>query len=202
MTIEFRENERVGVIGGNGSGKSTLLKMLSGIYPPTSGRIETDGEVSALFDFSLGFEADATGRENIYFRGYLQGESTQEIAAKFDEIVEFSELTEFIDIPVRCYSAGMLVRLGFAISTLMRPDILLVDECLAAGDANFMSKAKTRMQEMINEAQLLIIVSHDMETIAELCDRVIWMEKGILKMDGSPDHVIRTYQNRPLCNAA
>ncbi|QDT36373.1 ABC transporter ATP-binding protein [Stratiformator vulcanicus] len=202
VTLSIVEGERVGIIGNNGSGKSTILRMMAGVYPPTAGRCEIDGNVNALFDFSLGFEQNATGRDNVYYRGYLQGQSPSSIRNHIDEIIEFSELDEFIDIPIRCYSAGMLVRLGFAISTAVDPDILLIDECLAAGDASFQAKAAARMDEMISRAQLIVLVSHDLGAIERLCTRVVWMERGNVVLDGPAADVIAAYQDENKFTAA
>src|SRR5262249_49566117 len=151
------EGERVGVLGHNGAGKSTLLKLLAGVYPPTRGRRVVEGQISSLFDIALGFEIEATGWDNIRYRGYLQGETPDSIGEKMQPIADFSELGEFLNVPVRYYSAGMMVRLAFSIATAIDPEVLLVDEVLGAGDLAFQAKARQRMKEMIERARLLVL---------------------------------------------
>jgi lipopolysaccharide transport system ATP-binding protein len=193
FTLEIQRGERLGVIGHNGAGKSTLLKVLAGIYPPTSGTLTVQGEVSSLFDIALGFEQDATGWENIYFRGYLQGETPRTIKAKMQPIADFSELGDFLNTPVRYYSAGMRLRLAFSIATTIEPEILLVDEVLSVGDMAFMEKAAQRMREMMDKAQLIVMVSHDLEAIKRICHRVVWMDHGRMRLVGRPQEVIDAY---------
>jgi lipopolysaccharide transport system ATP-binding protein len=195
ITLSVHEGERLGIIGHNGAGKSTLLRMLAGIYPPTSGQRIVEGRISSLFDVTLGFEMDANGYENIRFRGYLQGETPASIRGKVNEIVEFTELKDFMNVPVRYYSAGMLVRLGFAIATVIQPEILLVDEVLSVGDFNFQRKARTRMREMMNKAKLIVAVSHDLNTMAKFCDRVVWLDHGCLKEIGPAPEIISHYKH-------
>ena len=154
VSLTVEEGERVGIIGPNGAGKSTLLKLLAGVYPPMRGRRLVDGRISSLFDISLGFEQDATGWENIFYRGYLQGETPRSVRAKIQPIAEFSELGDFLNMPVRYYSAGMMVRLAFSIATAVEPEILLVDEVLSVGDMSFQDKARRRMQEMMGRTAL------------------------------------------------
>ncbi len=193
VSLGIRAGERIGVIGHNGAGKSTLLKLLAGIYQPTKGTRIVKGRVSSLFDLSLGFEMDATGWENISYRGYLQGETPRSIRAKTDAIAEFSELGKFLDMPVRYYSAGMMVRLAFSIVTAVKPEILLIDEVLSVGDMAFQDKARKRMKEMMERAQLIVVVSHDMKTLAGLCDRGLWLDHGRVRLDGPIDDVIDAY---------
>jgi ABC-type polysaccharide/polyol phosphate transport system ATPase subunit len=181
------------VIGHNGAGKSTLLKLLAGIYPPTSGDRAVDGRICSLFDISLGFEPEASGWENITYRAYLQGETPATLKGKIEEIAAFTELGDFLDLPVRHYSAGMLMRLAFSIATTIEPEVLLVDEVLAVGDLSFQNKARARMREMMAAARLMVIVAHDLPTIRDLCTRVLWMEHGQVKMQGRPDEVIDAY---------
>ncbi len=152
INLRVGEGERLGIVGSNGAGKSTLLKLLAGIYPPTAGRREVRGRISSLFEISLGFEADATGWENIAYRGYLQGETPRSIRGKIKPIADFSELGKFLDMPVRYYSAGMMIRLAFSIATAVEPEILIIDEVLAAGDAAFQTKARDRMRNLIARA--------------------------------------------------
>src|SRR6516225_1234558 len=175
VSLEMHEGERVGVLGHNGAGKSTLLKVLAGIYPPTQGQRLVEGRISSLFDIALGFEMDASGWENICYRGYLQGETPQTIRAKLQPIAEFTELGDALDMPVRYYSAGMKVRLAFSIATAIEPEILLVDEVLSVGDRSFQEKAAKRMRDMMEKARLIVLVSHDLKSIQRLCQRAIWM---------------------------
>ena len=193
LSLEIREGERLGIIGHNGAGKSTLLKVLAGIYPPTDGRITVEGHISSLFEIALGFEPDASGWENIYYRGYLQGETPQSIKAKVQPIAEFSELGPFLDMPVRYYSSGMKVRLAFSIATAIEPEVLLVDEVLSVGDKAFQEKAGKRMRDMMAKAQLIILVSHDLDSVVKLCHRAIWMDHGRIRMDGLPKKVVDAY---------
>jgi ABC-type polysaccharide/polyol phosphate transport system ATPase subunit len=193
FSLEVSSGERVGVIGHNGAGKSTLLKVLAGIYPPTSGTVTVQGQISSLFDIALGFEPDASGWENICFRGYLQGETPRTIKNKMQPIAEFSELGKFLDTPVRYYSAGMRLRLAFSIATTIEPEVLLVDEVLSVGDMAFMEKAAHRMREMMDRAQLMVMVSHDMESIKKLCHRVVWMDHGHVRQIGRPAEIIDAY---------
>ncbi len=198
VTFEIHEGEKVGIIGANGAGKSTLLKAIAGLYPINSGGLSTKGKIRSLFDLALGFEVEATGRENIMYRALLLGETPKVIREKTNEIIEFADLGEFIDYPIKAYSAGMIVRLAFAISTMIDGDILLLDEIFGAGDANFMSKAKLRIMNMIENAKILIFVSHDFSAISELCQRVIWLDDGRVRMDGKPEEVIKAYLDNTL----
>ncbi len=193
VNLTLDEGDRVGVIGHNGAGKSTLLKLLAGIYPPTKGKRLVDGQISSLFDIALGFESEATGWENIGYRSYLQGETPKTIKDKIQPIAEFSELGDFLDMPVRHYSSGMSVRLAFSIATAIEPEILLVDEVLSAGDMAFQDKARRRMQEMMSKAKIIVMVSHDLTSIAKLCDRALWLDHGTIRADGPADEVIEAY---------
>lgn len=194
IDLSLREGDRLGIIGHNGAGKSTLLKLLAGIYPPTSGRRHVEGQISSLFDIALGFEPEATGWENICYRGYLQGETPRTIRPKMQPIADFSELGSFLDMPVRYYSAGMLVRLAFAIATAIDPEILLVDEVLSVGDMAFQAKARERMREMIARARLLVMVSHDLDSLASLCERGLWLDHGRIVRTGPMDEVLDAYK--------
>jgi ABC-type polysaccharide/polyol phosphate transport system ATPase subunit len=194
FSLEVRSGERLGVIGHNGAGKSTLLKVLAGIYPPTAGTLKVEGEISSLFDIALGFEEEATGWENICFRGYLQGETPRTIKDKMRPIAEFSELGKFLDTPVRYWSAGMRLRLAFSIATAIEPEVLLVDEVLSVGDMAFTEKARQRMRDMMDKAQLIVLVSHDMDSIQQLCQRVVWMDHGRIRQIGRPREVIDAYK--------
>jgi ABC-type polysaccharide/polyol phosphate transport system ATPase subunit len=193
VCLSGRDGERIGIIGHNGAGKSTLLKLLAGIYPPTKGRRVVKGRISSLFDIALGFEGDASGWENIAYRGYLQGETPRSIRAKVQQIADFSELGKFLDMPVRYYSAGMMVRLAFSIATAIEPEILLVDEVLSVGDMAFQEKAQQRMREMMSRAQLIVVVSHDLDSLAKVSDRAIWLDHGRVRQSGPSLEVIKAY---------
>ena len=193
VKLRARVGDRIGIIGHNGAGKSTLLKLLAGVYPPTSGRRRVQGQISSLFDIALGFEMDANGWENIAFRSYLQGETPRTLKDKVQPIAEFSELGDFLDMPVRYYSAGMKVRLAFSIATAIEPEILLVDEVLSVGDVAFQEKARQRMQEMMARAKIIVLVSHDLASTTNLCDRVVWMDHGTIRMEGPAQQVISAY---------
>lgn len=193
FNLEIHEGERVGIIGHNGAGKSTLLRALAGVYPIKSGSIEMSGEVRSMFDLTLGFDMDSTGRDNIMNRGLMLGSTPSEVRAKEQEIIDFAELGEFIDYPIKAYSSGMLVRLAFAISTSVRGEIMLVDEVLSAGDANFQKKARERMLNIMEQAKILVLVLHDMNTIQAVCNRVVLLQKGEIVADGAPDEIVDQY---------
>ena len=193
ISLQLSEGERVGIIGPNGAGKSTLLRVLAGVYPPTSGRRTVVGRIASLFEITLGFEMDANGWENIGFRSYFQGETPRTLRGKVAQIAEFSELDKFLDMPLRYYSAGMMVRLAFSIATAIEPEILLVDEVLSAGDLSFQCKARSRIERLLGDARLVVMVSHDLTSIGKLCDRVIWMDHGRVRQFGPADRVIAAY---------
>jgi ABC-type polysaccharide/polyol phosphate transport system ATPase subunit len=193
INLRIREGDRLGILGRNGAGKSTLLKTLAGIYPPTEGYRIVEGRISSLFEIAVGFEQEGTGWENINYRGYLQGETPTSIRAKTQEIADFSELGDFLNMPVRYYSAGMTVRLAFSIVTAIDPEILLVDEVLGVGDMAFQQKARQRMRDMMAKARLMVMVSHDMESLASICNRLIWLDKGSIRMEGPPAEVVTAY---------
>lgn len=193
VTFEIKEGERVGLVGHNGAGKSTLLRALSNVYAPTAGRAIIDGEIGSLVDIGLGIDGEATGRENIFIRGALLGLRRKEIERQFDEIVEFSELGEFINMPVRTYSSGMHLRLAFAVATIIRPEILLMDEWLSVGDAAFNEKAERRLNDLVQSSRILVIASHSRELIERTCNRAMWFEHGHLKMDADAQTVCTAY---------
>jgi ABC-type polysaccharide/polyol phosphate transport system ATPase subunit len=193
VNLTIREGDRLGIVGHNGAGKSTMLKLLAGVYPPTAGRRFVNGQVSSLFDLQLGFEPEASGWENIAYRGYLQGETPKTIKTKLQEIADFSELGEFLNTPVRHYSSGMLVRLAFSVASAIDPEILLVDEVLSAGDMAFQKKCRQRMEEMISKAHLIVMVSHDLESLSQFCNRAIWLDHGQIRGAGTTDAVIAEY---------
>lgn len=194
MNLTIKEGERVAMIGHNGAGKSTFLRMVSGIYCPSSGTMVVDGKVSGMFEFATGFEMEQNGWDNIYLRGLMLGETPSEIKSKMLEIAEFSELGEFLNMPVKYYSSGMLIRLAFSVSTAINPDILLLDEALAAGDAAFIVKAQNRMNELMEKSKILVLVTHGMQTARDFCNRCIWLDCGSIVMDGDPNEVTRAYE--------
>jgi ABC-2 type transport system ATP-binding protein len=193
ISLELRHGERVGLVGHNGAGKSTLLRVLAGVYPPTSGTVQVVGRVAPMFDISLGMSPDATGIENIKVCGALWGLSRAEVAAGIDDIVEFTELGDYLKIPVRTYSAGMLLRLSFAIATLREPEILLLDEVIGVGDASFLAKAKARLEKIVSRAHILVVSSHSDAIIRDLCEKVIWLDKGGVAAFGAVDDVLAQY---------
>jgi lipopolysaccharide transport system ATP-binding protein len=193
LTLSMGVGERVGLVGHNGAGKSTLLRVLSGAYEPTSGGVRIQGSVSSLIDLSLGINPEETGRDNIFYRGMLLGFSRAEIEQHLEEIIEFTELGEFIDMPTRTYSSGMHLRLAFSVSTMVRPDILLMDEWLSVGDENFKKRAQERLGKLVDATDILVIASHTRELLERVCTRVIWLERGRLKMDGPASDVLGQY---------
>ena len=195
VSFEIEKGEVVGIIGHNGAGKSTLLKVISGILKPTSGELEVNGNIVPMLELGSGFDHDLTGRENIFLNGAILGYTEQYLKEKYDEIVEFSELGKFIDVPIRNYSSGMLMRLAFSIATVVQPEVLIVDEILAVGDAAFQEKSKARMLELMGGGTTVLFVSHSLEQIREMCDRVIWLEHGKLRMIGETETICNSYQS-------
>lgn len=191
LTIE--EGQRVGLVGHNGAGKSTLLRLIAGIYAPTAGERLVDGKVSSMLDIGVGIEPYANGWENIRYRGFLQRLSPADLERKTPEIAEFSELGEFLDMPVRYYSSGMMVRLAFSIATAIEPEILVVDEILSAGDLSFQEKARNRMLKLMDHARILVIASHDLSVLKSLCDTVVWLEHGRIREVGEAKGVVERY---------
>jgi len=193
VSFEVRDGTSLGIFGSNGSGKSTLVRTLAGILPPTSGRIEVHGKISALLALGVGFNAQLSGLENVMLGGLAAGLSREQIQARSKEIEEFAELGDFMELPIRTYSSGMRSRLAFAVSVHMDPDILMIDEALSAGDAKFKKKAAKKMHELMGSARAMFIVSHSMPSIKEMCTSAIWLHKGKLMMEGSTDDVIAAY---------
>jgi ABC-type polysaccharide/polyol phosphate transport system ATPase subunit len=193
VSLDLRDGDRLAIVGPNGAGKSSLLKVLSGIYPPTSGKLTVDGKISSMFELSTGFEMEQSGWRNIYLRGLMLGESPQSIKEKMEEIGEFSELGEYLGMPMKYYSSGMQVRLAFSVSTAITPDILLMDEVMAAGDAAFLDKAKKRMQDMMETARIMVFVTHSMESATSMCNKCIWFNRGEIVMRGAPEEVTQAY---------
>lgn len=193
ISLTIRHGERVGLIGLNGAGKSTLLKVMAGIYPPTSGAAEIRGHVCPMFEFATGFEMNQSGYDNIRIRGMLLGMSPAEIEAKLPEIAAFTELGEFLDYPVRTYSAGMFIRLAFAVSTSVNPEILLIDEVMGAGDIRFADKARRRMTQFMEQGKVLVFASHTPDLLKSFCERTLWIDRGQLRMDGGTCDVLDAY---------
>jgi len=202
VSFEVKPGEVLGIIGRNGAGKSTLLKLLSRITEPTSGRAEIRGRVASLLEVGTGFNGELTGRENIYLNGAILGMKKAEIDRKFDEIVEFSGVEKFIDTPVKRYSSGMYVRLAFGVAAHLEPEILIVDEVLAVGDANFQKKCLTRMQNVAKEGRTVLFVSHNMPAVTRLCGRAILLDGGRIVEDGSTHKAVSTYMNSGLSSTA
>ncbi len=195
VSFEIKKGEVVGIVGNNGAGKSTLLKVISGILKPTNGSVSLEGNVVPMLELGSGFDYDLTGRENVFLNGAILGYSESFLKEKYDEIVAFSELGEFIDIPVRNYSSGMVMRLAFSIASMVSPDILIVDEILAVGDAAFQEKSYARMTDLMSQGTTVLLVSHNLEQIRNLCDRVIWLDHGKIVAVGDTQEICDRYRN-------
>ena len=193
MSFTVEKGDRVGILGLNGAGKSTLLKVIAGVFKPTEGSVTKHGKMVPLLELGAGFDQQYTGKENIYLYGAMLGYSKEFIDEKYDEIVKFSELKDFIDVPIKNYSSGMAARLGFAIATIVQPEILIVDEVLAVGDAAFQEKCQERMHHMLENGTTLLFVSHTMATVRQLCDHAIWLNKGNVVMQGEAEGVCDAY---------
>ena len=193
ISFDIEKGDILGIVGKNGSGKSTLLKLITKIIYPDSGSIKINGKVSSLIELGAGFHPDMTGRENIYINASIYGLTKKEIDAKLDTIIKFSELEEFIDSPIRTYSSGMYMRLAFSVAINVEAEILLIDEILSVGDANFQAKCFKKMQELKDSGITIVIVSHDLHTMKELCNKVIWIESGKIKRSGIPNEVLKEY---------
>lgn len=193
INLDIKKGETVALIGTNGSGKSTLLKLMTKILYPNKGTLETHGKLTSLLELGAGFHPDFTGRENIYFNAAIFGLTRQEIDKRIDEIIEFSELGDFIDNPVRTYSSGMYMRLAFSIAINVDAEILLIDEILAVGDQHFQDKCFAKLKEMKKSEKTIVIVTHSLGQVRELCDRAIWIYNGEVRMDGTPNEVVDEY---------
>ena len=193
VSFEVKKGEVIGIIGRNGAGKSTLLKIISGILKPTEGSVSCSGSIVPMLELGSGFDHDLTGRENIFLNGAILGYGKEFLESKFKEILDFSELGRFIDVPIRNYSSGMLMRLAFSIATVVNPEILIVDEILAVGDAAFQEKSKARMMELMSGGTTVLFVSHSLDQIREMCNRVIWLDSGKIKMIGETQKVCDAY---------
>jgi ABC-type polysaccharide/polyol phosphate transport system ATPase subunit len=192
-SFEIPHGTVLGIVGANGAGKSTLVRTIAGILPPTSGRVEVYGRVSTLLALGVGFNKDLTGRDNVRLGGLAAGLDRDVLASKYDDIVSFAELGEFMDMPMRTYSSGMYGRLAFSVAVNMDPDILLIDEALSVGDARFRRKSANKMRELCAQARTIVLVSHALGTVRELCDQAIWMDKGVMRMWDEPDAVVDAY---------
>lgn len=194
VSFHVRKGDALGLIGLNGSGKSTMLKIIAGVLKPTKGSVAVRGEVAPLIELGAGFDFDLTAGENIFLNGALMGRSHEEMERSYEDIVEFSELREFIDVPVKNFSSGMVSRLAFAIATVGIPDILICDEVLSVGDFRFQEKCQRRIQEMLDAGTTLLFVSHSIDQVAQLCNKIVWLEKGNMKMFGEAGEVTEIYK--------
>jgi lipopolysaccharide transport system ATP-binding protein len=197
ISFQLRRGDRLGLIGGNGGGKTTLLRTLAGIYEPQTGRVRVHGSLNALLDPNLGMNVDLTGRENIMLRGLYNGLTLAAIHGLEEDVADFAELGEFLDLPVRTYSSGMVVRLGFAMATAIRPQVLLMDEWFLAGDAVFMERARVRLEDMVRGADILVLSTHVAEVVQNWCTRVIWLDQGRVRADGPAETVLEAYLGHP-----
>ena len=193
VSLSVSDGERVGIIGRNGAGKSTLLRAVAGVYPVARGQRRVKGTIHSLFDIAVGFEPDATGWQNIFYRSYLQGETPREVQAKLHAIGAFSELGEFLDLPLRTYSTGMTMRLAFSVATSGDPEILLLDEFFSTGDLGFQKKGEERMRTFIQRAHIVLMVGHNLSFLEKFCNRVLWMHQGQIIADGPAPEIIRRY---------
>ena len=196
VTFSVHRGETLGLIGHNGAGKSTMLKVISGILKPTEGSVNTAGNVVPMLELGSGFDFDLTGRENIFLNGAILGYSEEYLKEKYSEIVDFSELGRFIDVPIRNCSSGMLARLAFSVASVVVPEILIVDEILSVGDADFQQKSRARMMELMGGGTTVLFVSHSLEQIREMCKRVVWLEQGRVRMIGTADEVCDAYAGK------
>lgn len=196
ISIEIPKGDAVGLIGANGSGKSTLLKVISGIYPPYAGKVTVKGKIAPLIELGAGFDGQLTARENIFLNGALFGHDRAYMESRFDDIIKFAELEQFVDVPVRNYSSGMAARLGFSIATIVEPDILICDEVLAVGDARFQKKCEERMEKLLSGGTTLLFVSHSIDQVKKVCKRAIYLEDGNIVMDGDVNQVTDYYMEK------
>lgn len=194
LSFDVKKGETVGLIGSNGAGKSTTLKLISGILKPTKGTVITRGNIVPMLELGAGFDLELTGKENIYLNGAVLGYTKEYLDSKYDQIVEFSELGDFINMPIRQYSSGMMAKLAFSIASQVQPEILIVDEILSVGDAKFQKKSGNKMKELMNGGATVLFVSHNIHQIEELCDRVVWLEHGKVKMIGDTEEICEIYK--------
>lgn len=196
VSFQVKKGEIVGLVGFNGAGKSTMLKILAGVLTPTKGSVKVIGTVAPLIEVGAGFDPELTARENIYLNGAILGHSKEFMDSKFNEIIDFAELKDFVDVPVKNFSSGMYARLGFAIATMVKPDILIVDEVLSVGDYKFQEKCEKRIQTMIADGVTIILVSHDIGMIERLCTKVVWLDHGNVKDIGETDKICNEYKKK------
>ncbi|AXV38762.1 MAG: ABC transporter ATP-binding protein [Methanobacteriaceae archaeon] len=194
VSFEVEKGDRVGIIGLNGAGKSTLLKIISGVMKPSQGTVEIKGRIVPLLELGAGFDNDYTGKENIFLNGAILGYSKEFLEEKYDEIVEFSEIKQFINVPIKNYSSGMRARLGFSIATMVEPDILVLDEVLSVGDSKFREKSENRIMSLFDKGITVLFVSHSIDQVKKLCNKAIWLEKGEIKMQGDVEEVCDAYE--------
>lgn len=196
VSFQVKKGEIIGLVGFNGAGKSTMLKILAGVLTPTKGSVKVIGTVAPLIEVGAGFDPELTARENVYLNGAILGHSKAFMDSKFDEIINFAELKDFVDVPVKNFSSGMYARLGFAIATMVKPDILIVDEVLSVGDYKFQEKCEKRIQTMIADGVTIILVSHDIGMIERLCTKVVWLDHGNVKDIGETDKICNEYKKK------
>lgn len=194
VSFTVKKGETLGLIGRNGAGKSTLLKVISGILKPAEGSVTCHGNIVPMLELGSGFDMDLTGRENIFLNGAILGYSEEFLKSKYQEIVDFSELGQFIEVPIRNYSSGMLARLAFSVASVVNPEILIVDEILSVGDAGFQEKSRKRMLELMGGGTTVLFVSHSLDQIREMCNRAVWLEHGRIKMSGKTEEVASAYE--------
>lgn len=195
ITFELEKGDSLGIVGLNGSGKSTLLKLIAGVLKPTTGTVQTFGEIAPLIELGAGFDDDLSAEENIYLNGSILGYSTEYMRERFDSIIEFAELKDFVQVPLKNYSSGMKARLGFAIATMNIPDILILDEVLSVGDFKFQEKSFKRTEEILKSGATVLFVSHSVEQVRKMCNKAIWLEHGVVKMFGDVNGVCTAYEN-------
>jgi ABC-type polysaccharide/polyol phosphate transport system ATPase subunit len=200
INLQINSGERIGLIGLNGAGKSTLLKVVAGIYPPTTGIVQISGQVTPMIELGTGLDMDLSGRENIYINGSLLGYSKAEMKTKEQDVIDFSELSEFIDMPLKYYSSGMLSRLIFSVGTMVDPEILIIDEIFSAGDARFVEKATNRMEELLDKSRIVLFVSHSLGLVERICNRAIVLDHGRIVNDGAPKKMVEYYLNNIVSN--
>lgn len=195
VSFEVQRGEVVGLIGHNGAGKSTMLKVISGILKPTEGSVTVRGNIAPMLELGSGFDFDMTGRENIFLNGAILGYSEEFLNSKYQEIVDFSEIGQFMDMPLRNYSSGMIARLAFSIATVVVPEVLIVDEVLSVGDADFQEKSRRRMMELMGGGTTVLFVSHNLDQVREMCNRIVWLDHGEVRQFGNADTVCETFRN-------
>ncbi len=195
VSLKINKGEVIGIVGYNGAGKSTLLKIISKIIEPTKGEVTINGTISPLIELGTGFDFELTARENVFLNGYILGHSKKFLQEHFDQIVDFAEIKEFIDVPLKNFSSGMIARLGFSISTIVKPDILIVDEILSVGDFKFQKKSLNKIKEMMENGTTVLMVSHSIDQIEKMCNRVVWLENGTVKKIGLTKEICEEYKN-------